>query len=1328
MVLKLIVLLLVVVGCTAQDPFIPCGSKIDITTDNGGVSVSYEFGTATSQDAIRFTVINTGVGDYWGALGFRYVGVDGNMNGIYAVAWDSVGSSVWDLKVINGIPAFTPLLEPFPARDVKTESFSSGSGVVTTTFWRLLDTSDTVNDIILSASNFVIITATGRGSIMTMSGHGATGRAKVIATLVPCDATSTPATLGPATQPDFIPCSASVSGVFNNSEMSLNYEFGSSSAGQDAIRFTISNTGTGTFWGALGFRVPGNTNMSNIYPIGWDSTGTAVQDMQLINGFPVGSPPLEFHPTKDVTTESFTYSGGTVFATFWRHLNTGDPANDLILGSGDVEVVFATGSGVVHNMSYHGLTGRVKALITLDTCSPSPTDAPTSIPATHVPTALPTAEPTAIPTTIPTAVPTALPTVEPTAMPTVVPTAEPTAMPTVVPTAEPTAMPTTIPWTVPTALPTSIPTPLSTVVPTAEPTAIPTAIPTAVPTALPTAEPTAIPTTIPTTVPTALPTSIPTPLSTVVPTAEPTAIPTAIPTTVPKSLPTSIPTAVTVIPTALPTTVPTAIPTAFPTTALPTALSIAVPTSIPTTVPTVIPTALPTAVPTALPTTIPTASAASTTAPTTVPTVVSSAIPTTVPTFVTAVPTAIQTKAFPTTSPTAVPTNAPTAIPTIVVMDTASPPKPTVPPTAVPTTEPTAIPTTVVMDTAAPPKPTPVPSTAIPTVAPIRTATPSSGSTALPSTDVPTSIPTYAAVTSTPLIIPTMIPVRLPTTTPPTTSLTVIPTSETIYLPTFAPSDSPDTSRMTESAVKVKKGSEKVAAGGGAVVAVSSLLGAGGSSSIPGQTLIVESLNCSGDHDDAENLPLIVHPLVFRINGYTQAGCVVGNTLLSVGYFLFFYAVVQLLTYLGYGTRTSDPSVSPWERACAIVRYPSVTVPPPLFLLPGTLEASLDILFCPRGGPVVIGIACLGLLNSVIIFAILWKTSSTDKATLETFHPTSRWHGYFIGCKSWESTGYLFVERHGVTFDIYNKLPWVRGKYFAIETATVFPIAIIASARSGLWVACSIKALSLAILIAMLLYITIVCNVFIAPFLKHLMAFIYTAMILGLGCHVIAFVNESMQHYSIEIGLYFFIAAMAGSIIRAIYDVITFCMDMYNGYRLCDHSRRSSCNKEVQLLIDSAAELQEITSKASFSEEPLVSSPEELRFKVFMSEDTARVEDVSDTECSNTYSNIRLVNLSSPYSCRRRRSGQSEFVPSPRVSPGVSPRVSPRVSPTARLSPICIGRRSPVLPKTRSAITPNKLSPTSRSARSSLNHHYYPFRGRGGRSPTSNTDVRTVLT
>ena len=161
---------------------------------------------------------------------------------------------------------------------------------------------------------------------------------------------------------------------------------------------------------------------------------------------------------------------------------------------------------------------------------------------------------------------------------------------------------------------------------------------------------------------------------------------------------------------AAPTCVTTDSPNVIPTTTVPTAVPTATPTSIPTVVPTEVPTVKPTSIPTAVPTVTPTA------IPTSIPTAVPTAVPAVTPT---AIPTLVPT-AIPTATPTAVPTTTPTAIPTAV-------------PTAVPTATPTAIPTA---------KQTVVPTE---TPATMSTAVPTEIPTVIPTTAIPTSVPTTSS-------------------------------------------------------------------------------------------------------------------------------------------------------------------------------------------------------------------------------------------------------------------------------------------------------------------------------------------------------------------------------------------------------------------------------------------------------------------------------------------------------------------------------------------------------------------------------------------------------
>ena len=389
---------------------------------------------------------------------------------------------------------------------------------------------------------------------------------------------------------------------------------------------------------------------------------------------------------------------------------------------------------------------------------------------------------------------------------------------------------------------------------------------------------------------------------------------------------------------------------------------------------------------------------------------------------------------------------------------------------------------------------------------------------------------------------------------------------------TVAPTPTPALPTMAEGAREATKVVGTAVSG---VVGVLSLVGGAGGSTAPGQELIIGGIECKQDDGEEDTLEIAVHPLQFSIKGVPQAGAVVGNVGLSALAVLTFTLLVSLLQRLGLGISVREDNgaddnsiagevedgvvvgVSARARAEAILRYPSVCLPPFLFLFPGTLESSFDLVYYRRGGFLVVSIGFLGVLCCLSAFAYLWITATAPEAEVERIKQCPRVRGYLMGTSEWESKeGHrLVVEREGVIFDIYRDMGGARGKYFAVECLVLIPIAMIAPIRTAQWDRCIVKASSMLVLMSVYLAGSLYYDIFLSRFLRQLNIGCYGFMIVGAGFHIVAFAHHDMHHWCIDAGMICFLSGMLCSLLRAIYDVVTFVLDLYTGIRLTERTR-----------------------------------------------------------------------------------------------------------------------------------------------------------------------------
>ena len=317
----------------------------------------------------------------------------------------------------------------------------------------------------------------------------------------------------------------------------------------------------------------------------------------------------------------------------------------------------------------------------------------------------------------------------------------------------------------------------------------------------------------------------------------------------------------------------------------------------------------------------------------------------------------------------------------------------------------------------------------------------------------------------------------------------------------------------------------------------------GGSTPAPGNLVVMGAVQCTDDLDDTDDMEFLLHPLGFRIDGVHAAGAIVGNFLLCGVVALLFCVVVLLLQTTGAGSKRDAPLLTPFMKAGSVIRFPSVMLPLPLLLIAGILQASFDIVFHPRDSTLVNVIGWSGLAVSLGFTGIMYKTSTPPSAVVRGI-PRGKIGRYCLAEGLWVSSTPLSVERHGLIYDIYRDLPWVRGKYFALETAYLYPLTMLSAIRSNDWSVCTAKVLALAAIFFAMTLVIWMKDIFLAKFLKHIMLGSNMLMVMGLLLYAVAYTAQDMQHWAADVGMLFFFGAMVLSLVRALYDLITYVMEI----------------------------------------------------------------------------------------------------------------------------------------------------------------------------------------
>ena len=479
--------------------------------------------------------------------------------------------------------------------------------------------------------------------------------------------------------------------------------------------------------------------------------------------------------------------------------------------------------------------------------------------------------------------------------------------------------------------------------------------------------------------------------------------------------------------------------------------------------------------------------------------------------------TAIPPTVVPTVNPTAMPTEVPTVIPTVV---------PTVVPTEVPTAIPTEVPTAIptVVPTAEPIPPTAVPNTTVP-------------ETEIPSTGIPTSIPTEVPILS---------------TSEPSTS---------------APSPTP-------THVPVAFGS--TTAGGAAIGAV--LAGSGAGGSLSKTMVIVNQMKCSDGLPTSE-LPLVVHPLMFAIEGNFWAGAVIGNVALC-------FAIYALFTILCYVAKSQKPN----KDVKGLMRYPGVMIPPSLILYPSILQYGGGLIIHSSSSlkMKIIGVGgctfCIILFVTVLIFFRCDHGKGQYRSVSSGNSSHSPLMIYVFGEGAWEDVvpGTHYIAKMGTSFDIYHDIMWLRGNYILIEYGQVpFLVAAAWISADGI-VMCTVRISILFVIVFVQLVLVWKCNVYIAKLLFHLHIVTSCAIITALVLQLI-----SIHGYGDDENLFdtcsthLMTLSLSLVLLRAAYDVLQFMVDVISGYK---RSLIQESHDEEDGVVSSKTTKRSMKTKPSFCE------------------------------------------------------------------------------------------------------------------------------------------------
>ena len=315
--------------------------------------------------------------------------------------------------------------------------------------------------------------------------------------------------------------------------------------------------------------------------------------------------------------------------------------------------------------------------------------------------------------------------------------------------------------------------------------------------------------------------------------------------------------------------------------------------------------------------------------------------------------------------------------------------------------------------------------------------------------------------------------------------------------------------------------------------------------------MMLHGLHCSEYVDDEEELEVLLSPLGFAINGVPAAGAIMGNCLLCVVSFVLMSVLVHFLKLAGAGKKHNVEGLTDWARASALLRYPSALLQFPMFLMAGVLQCSFDIIFHPRDTLLVNGIGYFGLAISIATVGVFYKTSAVPKAELRPASGRSPISVYFFGAENWVSTTEhpLYVERYGLVFDPHTACVWLKGKFFAVELLILFPLSALVNVRSATWTVCTLRVVTMAVLLLVHGGLIIANKVFLMRFLTHTVAGNDIFMAVGLLLYAVAFMMENMNHWATDTAQYLFSIATVLCLLRALYDLVTYLWDVLSGMK-----------------------------------------------------------------------------------------------------------------------------------------------------------------------------------
>ena len=315
--------------------------------------------------------------------------------------------------------------------------------------------------------------------------------------------------------------------------------------------------------------------------------------------------------------------------------------------------------------------------------------------------------------------------------------------------------------------------------------------------------------------------------------------------------------------------------------------------------------------------------------------------------------------------------------------------------------------------------------------------------------------------------------------------------------------------------------------------------------------VITGGLECLNGGHELVDLPWLLHPTGMHVMGSIRAGCVVGNLLVTLGWFALLCLAMAAIS----AWQSGSPLHLDWANALSYLRFPSSGGIVPLLFLPGTIDSSLTLATGGEEGlspgHAVLGVG--GLIYSTSILSLLWL-STTDASFGSrlrdcSFHPSESncCTRYIFGSRVWESAaGRTHTERMGLLFENYSEgNSWLRrnGRYLLVEAGQVPLLVGLSAIGVSTWGGCAVKAFVTAAVFAGLTAISF--GVFLAPFLNHIVIGANAASSLGMACFGVVFILEDPGHPLLLVGALLLALGMLLSTMRSAYDIVTYIMDLF---------------------------------------------------------------------------------------------------------------------------------------------------------------------------------------